>query len=65
MVIGPITVGILYLFPPPAVTRFFLEWIMLFTTLIWAIPCVLIMLSQIKKIEKKRNIRKKSIYLYF
>jgi len=51
MVIGPITTGILFLCPPPAVTRFFLEWIMLFATLIWAIPCLLIMLNQIKEIE--------------
>lgn len=51
MVIGPITAGILYLCPPPSVTRFFLEWIMLFATLIWAIPCLIIMLNQIKEIE--------------
>jgi len=55
MLIGPITAGILYLCPPPSVTRFFLEWIMLFATLIWAIPCLLIMLNQIKK---DRNIKK-------
>ncbi|MFX1586552.1 MAG: DUF998 domain-containing protein [Promethearchaeota archaeon] len=52
MAIGPITAGILYICPPPSVTRFFLEWIMLFATLIWAIPCLLIMLDQIKEIEK-------------
>ncbi len=52
MAIGPITAGILFLFPPPSVTRFFLEWIMLFATLIWAIPCLVIMLNQIKEIEK-------------
>ncbi|MFX0026188.1 MAG: hypothetical protein ACFE8M_07220 [Candidatus Hermodarchaeota archaeon] len=49
MVIGPITIGILYLFPPPSITRFFLEWIMLFATLIWSIACLLIILNQIKK----------------
>lgn len=56
MIFGPIVAGILFLFPPCGITRFLLEWIMFFAALIWLLPCLFIMVNQLK--ENKKNKKK-------
>lgn len=48
MMIGPITVALLFVFPPPSTTLPFLEWMMLFAAFLWLIPLSIIILKELR-----------------
>ena len=48
MMIGPLTVALLFVFPPPSTTLPFLEWMMLFAAFLWLIPLSIIILKELR-----------------
>jgi hypothetical protein len=55
MIVGPITITVLFVFPPITTTRPFLEWMMLFAAFIWLIPgsfCILRSFNSAKNNDK-------------
>jgi hypothetical protein len=48
MMVGPLVVTILFVFPPISATRPFLEWMMLFAAFIWLIPSSFFILKNFK-----------------
>ncbi|MFX0056717.1 MAG: hypothetical protein ACFE85_08875 [Candidatus Hodarchaeota archaeon] len=49
MMIGPFTITIMFLFPPPPCTRPFIEWMMLFAAFLWLIPGAVVIFKKIVK----------------
>lgn len=49
MIIGPFTISIMFIFPPPLCTRPFIEWMMLVAAFLWLIPGALIIFKKILK----------------
>jgi len=51
MMVGPLTVALLFVFPPPSTTLPFLEWMMLFAAFLWLIPLSILILQKLRKEE--------------